>query len=910
MPREFGSTWSRWDLHVHTPASGDFASCYHATGDKWALFLDGIEALPKEIEVLGINDYIFLDGYKRVLAERKAGRLKNIKLVLPVIELRLDKFSGVDEKWTRVNYHIIFSEEFAPEFIEQQFLSALSSKYLLSADYDQLRTTGQWQMLITRDSVERLGQLIIDATPAEKRGQLTHPLRVGFNNLCVPLEQVRDALDKPHFKHKHLTAVGKVEWENMSWKLNNIAEKKSVISGVDFVFTCGASIEAVQQSLRSLRDNSVNHRLLDCSDAHHFPDSAEPNRLGKCFTWVKGEPCFEGLRQAGLEYEARIQLSADAPLHPVNTINGIKINVPDQARIENDPFCFRPGTEFGFSPFYTCIIGGRGTGKSMLLQLLNEKLTPGGSDFFRDLPVTIPGDQPLRDLVEVDAAVGPGGFEILSQNEVEGFARNSSKFTEAVFLRLTKRDADDQLANAKAELAQHLARLAERKRLIEKYYTLSENLQKLETDLKANQKILVSVKHETYASLTEKLSVIAKELEQIAISKQALQRLLSGLEAMLPTSEETADFPANEITAQVLAVYQYLRNTHATLSKPETFAVINGKEKQLLAQRIELKDVLGKFLATQGVSPENLKDISAATTKVAQLEQAVPRAKQQVEQTKAAILEIGVTSDARSKYEAIVRGMLVDLNGQLQVANPQVKAIALSFAFNQDAYRRAIVVELQSLLKAANEGVVREDHILDALRGVEITPTTSPKEMRDALDSQKTKVAEALKRLLTDAKWTSFFRNQVAVFYHDVPRFQSVAVTYGGKSLEACSFGQRCTAVLVLLIQIGNTPLVVDEPEAHLDSTLISEYLVELIKTKKNHRQLMFATHNANFVVNGDAELVHILGSDAQNRTTVTSTTLENLQHRELLLALEGGKKAFARRERRYEAHSVPPPAL
>ena len=153
MPREFGSTWSRWDLHVHTPASGDFASCYHATGDKWALFLDGIEALPKEIEVLGINDYIFLDGYKRVLAERKAGRLKNIKLVLPVIELRLDKFSGVDEKWTRVNYHIIFSEEFAPEFIEQQFLSALSSKYLLSADYDQLRTTGQWQMLITRDIV-------------------------------------------------------------------------------------------------------------------------------------------------------------------------------------------------------------------------------------------------------------------------------------------------------------------------------------------------------------------------------------------------------------------------------------------------------------------------------------------------------------------------------------------------------------------------------------------------------------------------------------------------------------------------------------------------------------------------------------------------------------------------------------
>jgi len=56
---------------------------------------------------------------------------------------------------------------------------------------------------------------------------------------------------------------------------------------------------------------------------------------------------------------------------------------------------------------------------------------------------------------------------------------------------------------------------------------------------------------------------------------------------------------------------------------------------------------------------------------------------------------------------------------------------------------------------------------------------------------------------------------------------------------------------------LGNTPLVIDEPEAHLDSSLIAKDLVELVKNVKINRQLIFATHNANFVINGDAELIH-----------------------------------------------------
>jgi hypothetical protein len=66
------------------------------------------------------------------------------------------------------------------------------------------------------------------------------------------------------------------------------------------------------------------------------------------------------------------------------------------------------------------------------------------------------------------------------------------------------------------------------------------------------------------------------------------------------------------------------------------------------------------------------------------------------------------------------------------------------------------------------------------------------------------------------------------------------------------------------------------------------------------HRQIIFATHNANFVINGDAELIQCLSMDETRVTKAVGTTIENLVYRERLLALEGGKKAFQQREKRY----------
>jgi hypothetical protein len=70
-----GSLWKKWDLHVHTPES--LHHNYPGTKDEaWAAFLDDIEALAPEIKVIGINDYLFIDGYRRVPRRARKGEAR------------------------------------------------------------------------------------------------------------------------------------------------------------------------------------------------------------------------------------------------------------------------------------------------------------------------------------------------------------------------------------------------------------------------------------------------------------------------------------------------------------------------------------------------------------------------------------------------------------------------------------------------------------------------------------------------------------------------------------------------------------------------------------------------------------------------------------------------------------------
>ena len=70
------------------------------------------------------------------------------------------------------------------------------------------------------------------------------------------------------------------------------------------------------------------------------------------------------------------------------------------------------------------------------------------------------------------------------------------------------------------------------------------------------------------------------------------------------------------------------------------------------------------------------------------------------------------------------------------------------------------------------------------------------------------------------------------------------------------SVGQRCTAVLGLVLAAGRAPVIIDQPEEDLDNEFIFIELVPLLQKVKEQRQVIAVSHNANIPVNGDAELV------------------------------------------------------
>lgn len=375
-----GSLWGKWDLHVHTPCS--IVQNYGGNNEvSWNMFIADLERLPSEFKVIGINDYLFLDGYERVLkAKREQNRLKNLELILPVLELRFDKFAAVLKKdkygmysksdWNRINLHIIF-DQLEPEFIRQQFLDELVQYYNLIPDAKDF--TGKWQPLITRDSVTKLGQMIIDAASKDKVSAYSSPLREGFNNLCVSLESVQSVLRRQDLIGRYLLAVGKTEWEKMKWDDHAITEKRNVINCMDLVFTSVVNPEAYNASRRKLHESNVIDKLLDCSDAQALSNSRHnEDRIGNCFTWIKADPTFAGLQQALTEFDQRVFIGDSPPKRLLVARNRTKyadsIAIRKRAGSSlRDPWF---DIDLPLNHDLIAIIGNKGSGKSALADII------------------------------------------------------------------------------------------------------------------------------------------------------------------------------------------------------------------------------------------------------------------------------------------------------------------------------------------------------------------------------------------------------------------------------------------------------------------------------------------------------------------------------------------------------------
>jgi chromosome segregation protein len=127
------------------------------------------------------------------------------------------------------------------------------------------------------------------------------------------------------------------------------------------------------------------------------------------------------------------------------------------------------------------------------------------------------------------------------------------------------------------------------------------------------------------------------------------------------------------------------------------------------------------------------------------------------------------------------------------------------------------------------------------------------------------------------------------------------------RSLDHLSEGQSAAAVLLLLFSLGNRILVIDQPDDYLDDRFMREEILQILRKQKGlkdqslRRQVIFATHDATIPVMGDAELVIPVEARDHHAYIVDRASIDSRSIREFIkTALQGGKEAFQRRAEKY----------
>ncbi len=119
------------------------------------------------------------------------------------------------------------------------------------------------------------------------------------------------------------------------------------------------------------------------------------------------------------------------------------------------------------------------------------------------------------------------------------------------------------------------------------------------------------------------------------------------------------------------------------------------------------------------------------------------------------------------------------------------------------------------------------------------------------------------------------------------------------KDASDLSRGQKCTALLPILLARRDSPLIIDQPEDNLDNHFIFETVVNAVQRLKRHRQMIFITHNANIPVLAEADLMLVMNSDGRIGAVEKSGTVDQCRE-QIIDLLEGGREAFDLRSKRY----------
>lgn len=976
-----GSLWGRWDPHLHAPGTL-FNDQFR---DDWEGYLEAIETASPVVEVLGITDYFSFNCYRRVREVYQAGRLQNVKLLFPNVEMRLDLAT---DKKRSINLHLLFSPEDPDhEAHIERVLSEFSFEYKgrsYRCNSSDLAALGRAHNPSQRD-------------PEAARREGANQFKTTLDKLKVVFRAdawiARNCIVAVSASSNDGTAGLQADdsFTAMRQEVERFAQVIFAPTGSTRDFWLGKKASCDLTKLE--REYGGRKPCLHGSDAHDVAKTCVPDRQRYC--WIKGDPTFESLRQAILEPEERVWVGSAAPeRHDAGMCVA-------EAVTRGTPWL--TGGAVPLNPGLVAIIGSRGSGKTALADIIatganvTSPRTLESSFLYRaSSPVDHLGDATVElrwgDDTKATRRLNPGEFDdvwqdgegvrYLSQQFVEqlcsaeGLAVELRQEIERVIFEATepteRLDADsfDQLADihlgpirkqreayqdaiektssqvvAEETLHNRLGSLTKERdeiqRRIEK--TKAEMLSLMPKGKEERAKRL-SVLEAALASATTALDKqrrdcvriddFQKELERIrsAVIPQQLARLKgefqeAGLsaedwEAFGLTFEGDVDGILVRRKAEITAAIKLM--TEGSASKPVDLKSTPPSKwpyNVLLAERDSVKEEVGidaqkqrRYADLQRALERDERSLQRLSSECENAGKAAARRQSHIERRK------GLYSQVFQSY-LDEQGVLQRLYGPLQqvLVDASGSLSRLRFAVSREVNLKAWVDAGEKLLDLRKESRFRGHGSL-ALEAERVLMAAwksgTAEDVAAAMHQFIQEVAHDLRKSMPStvppAK-ASEWMQEIASWLYSTDHIQMrYSITYDEVAIEHLSPGTRGIVLLLLYLVIDKhdrRPLIIDQPEENLDPKSVFEELVPHFREARRRRQVIIVTHNANLVVNTDADQVVVATSERRTGIGLPTVNyccgpLENQEIRKAVCdILEGGERAFLDRERRYRLH-------
>lgn len=714
-----------------------------------------------------------------------------------------------------------------------------------------------------------------------------------------------------------------------------------------------AQIPATLNDLRNDKGNAFRQILLNKTPEYqrdtkvaiiNAKDVEQPETLAnpKASCLIKmTRPCFESFKLAFQDPESRVRLNSDLSEKYYSRIESLKVTGG-----------YLDGVQIEFSEHLNAVIGGRGTGKSTLLECIRFclQLKPIGKNAQKQHDEIIKenlGKSKARVEIVIRSSRMNGkrftiarrygestsvrdeqgnistfspedllsAIEIYGQNEIYEIAQDKASQRHLLnrFLASEKQDGEKRIQEILDKLA------GNRKELLE----AQENMASIEDEVARLPKLEEQLGQFKTLGLEEKLKIVPlleteKRLQKRGAEEegQNLDKTFQAVRDCLPDTVFLSDsaighLPHAANLRKLRAVLDGLRTDAENLLNQwhiqyasaitvisslndELNVLMQQEESKLEKSFKELPALEGKTGRDIGVEFQNLlREIERIKPKQTLIEHRKKVVTELNRQRKAILDEL---SSLRAERAAHFERTLKNLNKRL--------AGKLKLTVKPEAERQPVIQFLLSCrLESVAEGRlawIRDAENFSPVRLAELI-RLGPEAIRAAGWNVTPTVTETLARLTT---------GQILQLEElELPDLIGIElnVAHEGKEnyrpLDKLSTGQQCTAILHLLLLQNFDPLLMDQPEDNLDNAFIADRIVTELRSAKIGRQFIFATHNANIPVFGDAEWIGIFEArEGQAFMPVASQgAIDVTQVRDKAAdILEGGRTAFNQRKAKY----------